>query len=250
MKKIVSSFIGMSFALIPFSLCVAQVSVVESTSVQQQQAVQAKSNANAELFSQLQLLQDEVLRMQGLLEEQQHEIGKLKQQRLDDYVNLDKRISELSVQPKPTVPASTMPIAATSTSAIATVNSSNDKAEYKAAYALVKQRKFDEAKTAFQSFLQNNPQSNYVPNVHYWLGELYILDSNFSRAATEFSYILDNYPGTRKYPEALYKLAKVNYELGKRDIAKKQLDDLIESYSETSVSTVRMAREFIQKHYP
>ena len=46
-------------------------------------------------FLPLQLLQDEIMRLRGQLEEQDHYIRQLKQQRLDDYVRFDKRIADL-----------------------------------------------------------------------------------------------------------------------------------------------------------
>ena len=45
---------------------------------------------------QIQQLQQEVLELRGLLEEVSFELKRLKQQRLDDYLDLDKRLGELS----------------------------------------------------------------------------------------------------------------------------------------------------------
>jgi tol-pal system protein YbgF len=251
----------------------AQVNVVESRSLAQKQAEkfykqqqEDAAKANAELFYQLQLLQDEVMRMQGLLEEQAHEIRVLKQQRLDDYVNLDKRIAELSQQNSADsaqaamVPAATNTVAATSANAGesgASINdipvepqSVDDKIAYKAAYSLIREKKFEEATAAFEAFLKKYPSSIYIPNSYYWLGELYIINEKLDKAADAFGAILKDYPDNRKYPEALYKQAKVNYELGKRDEAKTQLDSLIAQFTGKSDNTVRLAREFLAQHYP
>lgn len=256
---------------------VAQVDVVESSSVEQiQQAEQEQeqNNANAELLYQLQLLQEEMMQIRGTLEEQAHEIRQLKQQRLDDYINLDKRLSDLTAaqaaRPAPvvgstqagTAPAISASDGATDATAPATAAGSDnavidipppavsDKTEYRAAYQLIKNRQFEEAKKAFTSFLNAHSTSSYVPNAHYWLGELYILDANYKAAKAEFAKVLNNYPDHRKFPEALLKIAKVNYELGDRDVAKKQLEELLDKYSERSENTTRLAREFLSKHYP
>lgn len=238
----------------------AQVNVVESRSLAQQQAEKFQkqqqedaTKANAELFYQLQLLQDEVMRMQGLLEEQAHELRVIKQQRLDDFVNLDKRIAELAV-----VKAANQAVTATANNATAAASVGSipvgtgvdDKTAYKSAYSLIREKKFDDAKGAFEKFLTQYPNSIYIPNSHYWLGELYIIDDNLPEASKAFGAILEKFPDNRKYPEALYKQAKVNYDLGNRDKAKQQLDRLIVQYSGKSDNTVRLAREFLQQHYP
>lgn len=251
----------------------AQVEVVESASIGQQQAEQKANEAeetanriNAELLFQIQQLQEEMLRMQGKLEEQSHQIQQLKQQRLDDYVNLDKRIAELASKPNSAVAqadssstsnangASDVPLDPNDTNTIPAATepdkATSDKTEYKAAYALIKQRQFDDAKEAFQAFLAKHPSSSYVANAHYWLGELYILDANYKAAKSEFATVLRDHSEHRKYPESLFKLAKVNYELGERDIAKKQLEQLIKNYAEVSTTATRQAREFLAKHYP
>ncbi|MEO0444312.1 MAG: YbgF trimerization domain-containing protein, partial [Pseudomonadota bacterium] len=45
---------------------------------------------------QIQQLQQEILELRGLVEEMRFELKRLKQQRLDDYLDLDKRLAELS----------------------------------------------------------------------------------------------------------------------------------------------------------
>lgn len=96
-----------AFAAAVSTTAVAQVQVIDSspqsagTSVRSNSApanpVQsADVNPQAELFYQLQTLQQEVMNLRGLVEEQAFEIKRLKQQRLDDYLNLDQRISALS----------------------------------------------------------------------------------------------------------------------------------------------------------
>lgn len=55
--------------------------------------VQDALEANVKLG--MQLLQQEVLQLRGMVEEQAHELKRLKQQRLDDYLDLDRRLSKV-----------------------------------------------------------------------------------------------------------------------------------------------------------
>ena len=61
----------------------------------QPQPAQAAASGSGELFYQLQLLQDEVMKLRGIVEEQGEQLRQLRQQRLDDYISLDKRIGAL-----------------------------------------------------------------------------------------------------------------------------------------------------------
>lgn len=53
-------------------------------------------DTQTELLLQLQVLQTEVMELRGLVEEQGYQIQQLQQRRLDDYIDLDRRISELA----------------------------------------------------------------------------------------------------------------------------------------------------------
>lgn len=234
----------------------AEVAVVDAVSTQQAAAIQAQKTSNqvnAELMYQLQLLQEEVMKMRGMLEEQQHELRVLKQQRLDDYVNLDKRLSEMGQQSSVASTSAASEDLDTDSDIPASspllAKKDEDKKEFNAAYELVKQRQLDEAKVAFASFLKKYPAGKYSPNAYYWSGALYFIDGDFPKAKTYFEKLVTDYKDHSKYPESLYKLAEINYELGNRDKAKAQLEELIDKHSETSVNTVRKARSFLQKHY-
>ncbi len=244
-------------ALLLASGALSQVSVVESTAVPVANASQARVQraAQGELFYQLQLLQDEMMQLRGILEEQQHVIRQLKQQRLDDYLNLDRRISELTVgSPVQASPGrapspsgkSTATSAGKQTSSAA---SSDEESAYRAAYGLVKTQQFIGAKEAFEKFVSSYPTGNYVPNAHYWLGELYLLEPNLEAARQSFTQLLDQYPSHRKVPDAMFKLAKVYHLLGNGAKARSLLDQVIKNHGSSSSSAVKLAKDYLQKNF-
>lgn len=266
MRKTLVLILGASSTLAPFFSAFA-VNVVDSSSTHQmaQEAViKANNAANAELFNQLQLLQEEVMRTRGMLEEQQQQLQELKQQRLDDYKNIDKRLTELdqrSSSGNPVsetktensytqVPDAVTPQVNEPVSGGAINANQQDILDYQKAYELIKQRKFDQAKEAFITFISQYPNSEYVPNAHYWLGELYIIEGDFVKAKVAFQVILKKYPQHTKHPEALYKIATVNYELGDRTTAKLQMEQLIQQYGDKPVSAVAKARDFLKTNFP
>jgi tol-pal system protein YbgF len=208
------------------------------------------------LFLQLQQLQQEVMRLNGLVEEQANELRKLKDQSLERYVDLDKRLSAMTAGGA----AATAAVAgsATSTPPPAAGISLGGGAEipgeaeaYQAAYGLVRSQQFDAAVDAFRQFLRNYPDGKYAANAHYWLGELYLVvqprDLEASRQA--FSLLLSQYPDNAKAPDAMYKLGKVHFEKGNRDKAREYMDRVVTDYGNTSSSAVKLARDFLAENY-
>lgn len=196
----------------------------------------APVQANMQLYHQLQTMQEEMMTLRGTIDELQYQLKRLQEQQKNDYIGLDKRISEL---------ATVAPVANNASVA-------DDKAAYQAAYDLIPARKFDDAKIAFEVFIQQFEQSSYLPNAYYWLGELYVIDGNDAKAKEAFKVILTRFAEHNKYPEALYKTAIVNYQQGDKLLAKQQLDTLLKQYGDIQAnqSVIQKARSFLDKNYP
>ena len=206
------------------------------------------------LFIQIQQLQQEVMRLNGRLEEQANEIRTLREQSLQRYVDLDKRLSGGGATTAPQVaPGSTIPeaaVAAAPRQAPATAQPGEAEA-YRAAYSLVQAQQFEKAVQAFTSFQRDYPAGKYAPNSYYWLGELYLViqppELESSRQA--FTMLLSQYPDDSKAPDALYKLGKVQFMKGNREKAKEYLDQVISRYGNTNSSAVKLARDFLAENY-
>ncbi len=217
------------------------------------------------LYSQIQQLQQQVMQLNGKLEEQAHELRQLQEQSLQRYVDLDKRISggaavaggDLAAAEPASAPAAAPDdslVLPTGPSAVgsAPVAAQRGEAEaYRAAYSLVQSQKFDQAVQAFQQFQRNFPAGKYAPNAYYWLGELYLVvqpaDLESSRQA--FTMLLSQYPDNAKAPDALYKLGKVQFMKGNREKAREYLDQVISRYGSTNSSAVKLAKDFIAENY-
>jgi len=207
------------------------------------------------LFYQIQQLQREVMMLNGKMEEQAHELRNLKEQSLERYVDLDKRLAG-GASAAPTTSSSTASSSAnTATKPISGGNNVPEQAgegeAYRSAYALVRSQKFSAATTAFKQFLRDYPAGKYAPNAHYWLGELYLVmqpaDLESSRQA--FTLLLSQYPNNSKAPDAMYKLGKVYFLKGNREKAREYLDRVISQYGSTNSSAVKLSRDFIAENY-
>lgn len=227
----------------------------------QSQPSPAAASGSGELFYQLQLLQDEVMKLRGIVEEQGEQLRQLKQQRLDDYISLDKRIGALGggsapmpadgaagnagAAPVDASAAPTPPPAAAARSAA----SPQEEQAYQAAYELVRARKFPDATAAFKSFVGQYPSGDYAGNAHYWLGELYLLDGDSASAKKHFETLLGQFGDNRRVPDAMFKLGRIYHQEGDVAKAKDILDRVVNEYAGSDSTAPRLAREYLQQNF-
>ena len=57
--------------------------------------------------------------------------------------------------------------------ASATPSGGDENSDYNAAVSLALEKQYDQAISAFQSFVKQYPKSTYQPNANYWLGQLF-----------------------------------------------------------------------------
>ncbi|MEM9396896.1 MAG: tol-pal system protein YbgF [Pseudomonadota bacterium] len=198
------------------------------------------------LFNQVQQLQNEVMRLNGLVEQLSYELRQLQEQSLERYVDLDKRLSggASSVSSTDTAGSPSTNTVAASTGASNVPEQAGEGEAYRAAYALVRGQEFTSAVDAFQGFLQRFPDGRYAPNAHYWLGELYlVVDPMDAEAARQsFMLLLTQHPDNAKVPDALFKLGRVHYIKGNSDRAREFLDRVIREYPASPAA--RLASDF------
>ena len=176
----------------------------------------------AELYFQLQTLQQEVLQLRGLVEEQSFQIKKLKQQRLDDYVDLDRRVSQLSNQTNvgETAVSASKPTAAVQNVSINLPPKEDEFKRYKEAYKLATQDPV-KAEDALKVFIKDYPDSRYVANGLFVLGEIKLKVGELEDARAWFMRVLIEHPDHYRVPNAKLKLGNVHQMMGDLDQAKK-----------------------------
>lgn len=217
-----------------------------------------------EFYFQLQALQEEVQTLRGIIEEQSYQLKKLKQQRLDDYLDLDRRVSALTLsaggQPSASAPTSgfnSVPAIATddgndsSFSDDSSESFSQEDAEkeldlYRAGIdAVLKQRDYALGIEKFNQYLNDYSGGIYAPNAKYWLGQVYMQQSELENAKRWFADLVASHPGHQKTPEAQFKLGKVMHLMGDTAGARAQL----ETVSKSGTSAAKLARDYLTKHF-
>ena len=240
-----------AFALSPLA-AMAQVPVMEgspnngSNAVYQGSSVtqqtQAGLSSEGQLFQQLYQLQQEVTLLRGMLEEQSYKIKQMEQDQLDRYKDIDSRLSGMNSAPasgsggaSPDV-ADTQEPAANAGAAAAPPDPEREKLMYDASFDLVKARDFEKAAQAFTAFLRRYPDSQYAGNAQYWLGEVYLVQSDLESAGRAFAQVISRYPDHRKESDAMYKLGDVERRLGRDDKARELFQQVISKYPDSSAA--------------
>lgn len=189
------------------------------------------------LYYQLQVLQDDVRRLQGLVEEQRHRIERLTEEQRERYIELDQRLLDVSRSPAAGAAGdgvSTMPAGP------ALGNSEQE--VYNAAFAIVKNAArlipservaaYQDAVARFEAQIANFPNGVLVANAFYWIGEVRLYTDELELARQAFAQVVNLYGDDAKVPDALYKLGVVYHRLGDNDRALQYLDRIIAEHGE------------------
>lgn len=230
----------------------AQVRVVDSSpqsvrsgATRQQETIEQKT----ESYNQIQSLLQEVSELRALVEEQGHELSRLKQLQLDNYVDLDRRVSSLSGNTSSkSQPRDNESFTESQSPADATAPANNgvsEADEYKAAYDLLRQRQVDQSLVAFKEYLKKYPAGEFSANSCYWLGEIFLLKNQLLQARDWFSKLLQDFPESTKVPDAKFKLGKVYHLQGDKKRAKPLLEEAAAGVGDSA----RLAKQYLQDNF-
>ena len=232
----------------------AQVRVVESSPQSVRSGVAQSdlpASAESDVYSQIRALQEEVTLLRGLLEEQSYELKQLKQLQLDNYMDLDRRLSGGVARPVTSTasiedasPAATVPVSA-SVSGAQLPDSASESDVYKAAYDLLNQKDFDGSVAAFKEHLNRFPNGDFASNSHYWLGKIAMLKKDYPQAKTWFTELIANFPSAAKVPDAQLDLGKVYFLMGDKAKAKSLLSEVAAG----STDAARLAQKFLSDNF-
>ncbi|MFZ2949963.1 MAG: tol-pal system protein YbgF [Desulfuromonadaceae bacterium] len=127
-----------------------------------------------------------------------------------------------------------------------TARESGPPPEYLKAFGLYSANNFPAAIESFESFLKNNPQSDYAANALYWIGECHYTLSDLPRAKEAFMKVAESYPKSSKTPDALLKLGYTLSSMKEKEKATGIFESIITSYP-SSPAAIK-ARERLNAH--
>lgn len=181
----------------------------------------------------------EVRSLRGQLDELQHSLNTTQEQQRQMYGDVDRRLASLEGGGGAGALGSG---AQSSPSAGLPIPQGDDRANYQAAFDLLKDGKYPEAIRGFTQFLSTFPNSALADNAQYWLGEAHYVTRQFSEALRNFQAVIDKYPDSRKIPDALLKIGYCNYELKNYPAARSALGQVVSRFGDTTAARLASQR--------
>ena len=109
---------------------------------------------------------------------------------------------------------------------------SNLKPEEQMQYALdqMMKKNYNDSKNILDNFIENFPENQLSGSAHFWLGKIYLFETNYRKAAIVFGEGVQKFPNSIKAPEMYYELAKSLKEMDKIPESCKTLTLLEQNY--------------------
>lgn len=190
-----------------------------------------------DLSQRIEAVNAEVRTLRGRLDELQHELTRAQDQQREMYGDVDRRLTALEGGRAAGGAGAGQPALGG-----LPIPQGDDRANYQAAFDLLKDGKYSEAITGFSQFLATFPTSALADNAQYWLGEAHYVNRQFTEALRHFRTVVDKYPDSRKIPDALLKIGYCNYELKNFSEARSALGQVVSRFGDTTAARLASQR--------
>lgn len=217
----------------------------------------------AEMWSQMQTMRQELNSVQGRLEDfgaqvsgEGGEFARIKG-RVDRMEVLLRQIaSQLAISTKSldaetspaTPPLVTPPPPADSSPASFASPGGADTATtlYEAGVNAFGKGRYQDAIVSFKDFLASFPKHELAGNAHFWAGESYFQIKDYPRAALAYQEVIAKFPGSAKLQSAMLKQGIALHNAGKKDAARQRLNELVKRYPKSPEAG--RAKTFLQQN--
>lgn len=190
--------------------------------------LETRNKMQVRLQSQVDQLSQELNQVKGANEVLNHKLEQVETRQR----NLYQLIDELD---KPAAPQAVAPVD--------TGVQTDDKVAYQKAVDLVLINKdFEQAVTAFEAFIIDYPQSSYMANSYYWLGQLLYKEKKREEARSAFLTVADKYPESNKRSDSLYKIGFIDEYLGNLKSAKTFYTKVVNEFPDSSAAELSKKR--------
>lgn len=224
--------------------------------------VDSRTEMQHRLQQQLDTMQGEIDELRGAVEVHTNQLEKVLQRQRELYLEIDKRVEALKQAAGQSQSGSSDSASATrqgsasqspaqsqqrdsqsgQSSQSAGSGQSESDAYDNAVNLILKSREYDKAIPAFQSFIQQFPDSQYAANAHYWLGQLLFNKQKWADAKEQFNVVANRFTDSSKRAEALLKLGIIEQRQGNNGQAKSFFNQVIADYPNSSARKLAEAR--------
>jgi tol-pal system protein YbgF len=179
------------------------------------------SNAQFELANQNEEMRAEIARLRGQVEVLLNEIESLKNRQRDFYIDLDNRMRQYETNAQ---------------NAAAAQAERASSGSYEAALDFLKEGRASEALAELNTFIDNHPDSDNLPEAHFWAGTAALQTKNIAAANKHFNTVLGRWPKNAVAPDAMLGLANGQLAINDRRNAQKTLQSLIDRYPSSNAA--------------
>lgn len=175
--------------------------------------------SQAELLLQIDQLRQETQALRGLMEELSYQLSQMSSDQKTRYLDLDQRLGELVRIQKDAVTAQSTQMTPGSGSAIDGSDGSvanqnqtpeiSDQDAYDAAFQLIRERQFEAALSAMESFVETYPDSDLVLDARFWRGQVFDVLGRDQEAIEAFKSLTLVAPDYRRILQVKVKLGKL-----------------------------------------
>jgi len=189
-----------------------------------------------EMYLRLQALESENRSLRGGIEQLTYQNQQMQKRQRELYLEIDKRIQEMETRQST---AGAMPGEGGEYSeALA----EGEEAQYRKAFNLLKEKRYEESVGGFEAFLGAFPDSTLAPNAQYWMAEANYAAGRYQQAVKAFDKVRSEYPSSPKVPDATVKLGFAYAALGKSDSARSVLNEVVQRYPGSSAAKLAQGR--------
>jgi tol-pal system protein YbgF len=88
------------------------------------------------------------------------------------------------------------------------------RSQFDTALDLLAKARYDDARAAFRSFADNNPDDGLTPQAIYWVGDIAYVQKDYASAARTFAEQIKKYPTSTRAPDSMLKLGQSLIAMG------------------------------------
>ncbi|MEL6869028.1 MAG: tol-pal system protein YbgF [Pseudomonadota bacterium] len=199
-----------------------------------------QNDSLVQLVARVDALSQDIDALRGQSESAGFETQKMAERQRELYRDLDERLQ--SIESRSAGPTSNVMQGGTLSPGELPLPNGSDRENYQAAFELLKEGRYDQSAKAFEQFLVAYPNSELADNAQYWLAESFYVSQKFQDALPIFSTVINDYPASRKVPDALLKIGYCNFELKRWDQAQVALQRVVSDYPETTAARLASKR--------
>ncbi|MFT6926431.1 MAG: tol-pal system protein YbgF [Psychromonas sp.] len=190
--------------------------------------LESRNRMQMRMQNQLTQLSQELREIKGSMELFDHKISAIENRQRDLYQLVEQSKTDSG---------------STAAGNTATAVSAGEQTAYQTAVDLVLVNKdYNQAITAFEAFVIDYPQSEYLANSHYWLGQLLYQQKKRKEARIAFLTVSEKFPESGKRADSLFKIGIIDEYLGELTSAKDFYQKLLKEYPNSSAAGLAQKR--------